>query len=107
MSRSTTDRSQLAVYVLESYVLESDFSGAFRRRDVVAEERAVRAMCLLLDRHRELGQSLRLKPALPQHPRKLSRQRPFVVLAGEERDRLAALPSSTYMVAHATKDHSQ
>ncbi len=77
-------------------ISEGDFRRAHRGGDVVAEERAVRAVRLLLDGHREFLKPLCLKPALPQHPRELASERAFVPIAREERDRLASLATATY-----------
>lgn len=73
-----------------------DFRRCRRHSDVVPEERAVCAVRFLFDGHGEFLQTLRLEAALPQHTRKLSGESTFMAVTGEERDRLAALPSAPY-----------
>lgn len=81
-----------SINVSSKPLIKGDFGRLSSRGNVVPEERAIHAMRLLLDRHRELClQLLTLEPTLSQHPRKLTRQRPLVVVASEERDRLARL----------------
>lgn len=62
--------------------------------DIVSKERAVRAVRLLLDRHREFLQPFAFKPRLAQHARKFSSKCTLVCVPREERDALAALATS-------------
>lgn len=75
---------------------ELDFGRSFRRRNVVAEECAIRAVLLLLDRHRELVKGLGLESALAQDARELARQCALVVLSSEERDGLAGVATAAW-----------
>lgn len=75
-------------------LIKLNLRGPTGHRYVVAEERPIRAMRLLLDRHREFLQSRRFKPALAQDSCQLPCQRSLVRVTCEERDRLAALTSS-------------
>lgn len=83
------------IYRYEKMPLERDLGRTLGGGYVVAEERAVRAVLLFLDRHREFLERLRVEPALAQHPRQFTSKGALMVLACEERDRLARLATTT------------
>lgn len=68
-----------------------------RARDIVPEECPIRAMCLLLDRHREFLQSVRhlVEMRISEHASEFASESSFVVLSRKERDRFSAASTST------------
>ena len=66
-------------------------------RDVVSVESPINAVLLFLNGHRELLQRLVVEATVREDAGVLASQRFLVVLASEERNRLAALATTTWL----------
>ena len=72
--------------------------------NIVSEESAVHTVFLLLNGHRELLERLVVKATVREDAGVLACQRPLVVFAGEERNRLAALPTPSCQPHNEPRD---
>lgn len=77
-------------------LVEFYLRGRRRHRYVVPEESTVHTVRLLLDSHGELLERRGVESALAKHPREFTREGLLMRVAGEERNRLAALAATTY-----------
>ena len=72
-----------------------------RARNIIPEERPIRTVGLLLDRHREFLQSVRhlVKMGVSEHASQFASESTFVAFSCKERDRLSATTTSAYEIS--------
>ena len=75
-----------ANHLLQQKSLENDLRRSLGNGNVISIKGPIGTVLLFLDCHWEFFQSLVIKSAFPQHASQLTRQRPLVVVTGEERD---------------------